>query len=155
FTISKRISTTQYPGFGQLEHASRQLGRWDSSHTRSPVRAYEAITAVFGDVTAPLRDEIEAGRANVDRELLLKGEAAGALAAAHTAEEDSETFDRQAKEFYDLYTADGSPGASEQLQARTNLMLVKQQSYIMRLLARTTRLQSVDAALTYGSRMDG
>jgi hypothetical protein len=144
----------QYPGFGQLEYASNQLGRWDQTHTRSPFTAYQAITAVFGDVTKPLRNDIAAGHANVDPELVLKGEAAGGMAAAHSAEQDTERFDREQQRLEQtLSAAQNSPGASQQATARATLLMVQQQSYLMRLLARTVRLDSVNASLEYGARM--
>jgi hypothetical protein len=144
----------QYPGFAQLEYASSSLGRWEQTHTRNPFTAYQAITAVVGDVTQPLRDDIAAGHANVDQELILKGEAAGGLAAAHSAEEDTRRFDREEQTIDRLLSSAGnSPGASQQATARATLLMVQQQSYMMRLLARTVRLDSVHAALDYGARM--
>src|SRR5262249_55422428 len=83
----------QYPGFGKLEYASKNLERWESTRTRSPFTAYEAISAVAGDVSAPLRRDIEAGHANIDQELILKAEAAGGFATAHTAEQSTKSFD--------------------------------------------------------------
>jgi hypothetical protein len=145
----------QYPGFAKLEYASRDLQRWEDTHTRSPFTAYQAITAIFGDVTQPLRRDVADGSANIDRELVLKGEAAGGLAAAHTAEADTEDYDREARRLAAALAADGSPGRAAQVAAHSNLMVVRQQSYVMRLLARVVRLQSVEAALAYGSRMEG
>jgi hypothetical protein len=145
----------QYPGFSKLQYASQRMRYWDETHTRSPFRAYEAITAVVGDVTAPLRDEVRAGRANVDRELILKGEAAGAIATAHTAEDDSEKFDRELRDLRRQFEATRKdPGVSQQAQAQATLLIAKQQGYIVRLLARTVRLDGVNAAMDYAGRMD-
>jgi hypothetical protein len=144
----------QYPGFGQLAYASQNLDRWAHTRTRSPFTAYQAITAVVADVTAPLREDLEAGHANIDRELILAGEAAGGFAAAHGAEQATRNLD---SEIADLATSAqmASPGQAAQIQARASVILASQQSHVMRLLSRTVRLESVRAALEYGARLDG
>jgi hypothetical protein len=143
----------QYPGFAKLEGASRKLASWDDkSFTSSPFTAYEAIGAVVGDVTDPLRSDVSAGRVNIDEELLLKGEAAGGIAAAYTAEQATEAFDKQVKDLAALARS-ATPAQAAQLSARSGLMLAAQQSHVMRLLARTVRLRSLDAALEYGRRI--
>lgn len=143
----------QYPGFAKLEGASRKLASWDDkSFTSSPFTAYEAIGAVVGDATEPLRRDVAAGRVNVDEELLLRGEAAGGLSAAYTAEQATEAFDKQVKDLSTLARS-ATPAQAEQLSARANLMVAAQQSHVMRLLARTVRLRSLDAALEYGRRI--
>jgi hypothetical protein len=142
----------QYPGFAKLEYASQNLERWERTRTRSPWTAYQAITAVVADVTQPLREDIAAGHVNVDQELILAGESAGGMAIAHTAEDETRGFDEEAKHLYDM-AQDASPAKAQQIQARTSLLLVKQQSHVMRLLSRAVRLSSVNAALDYGARI--
>jgi hypothetical protein len=142
----------QYPGFAKLEHASASLGQWEQTRVSSPATAYQAITAVVGDVSKPLRRDIAAGNNNVDEALILAGEASGGLAAAHTAEEVTEKFDNEITRLADL-SRNASPGQAAQISARANLLVAAQQSYVMRLLARAVRLHSVDASLEYGERI--
>jgi len=143
----------QYPGFSKLEGASRNLGRWESnSFTSSPFTAYEAIGAVVGDATQPLRQDIAAGRQNIDEELLLRGEAAGGIAAAYTAEQATEKFDTQVNELAGLARS-ATPAQAAQISARAGLMVAAQQSHVMRLLARAVRMRTVDSALEYGRRI--
>ena len=143
----------QYPGFAKLEGASRNLARWDQgSFTSSPFTAYQAIGAVVGDATQPLRQDVAAGRQNIDEELLLRGEAAGGLAAAYTAEQATEKFDTQINELTGLARS-ATPAQAAQISARTGLMVAAQQSHVMRLLARAVRLRTVDSALEYGRRI--
>lgn len=143
----------QYPGFAKLEGASRKLARWDDgSFTSSPFTAYEAIGAVVGDATEPLRRDVAAGKQNIDEELMLRGEAAGGLAAAYTAEQATEAFDGQVKDLAGLARS-ANPAQAAQISARAGLMVVAQQSHVMRLLARAVRLHTVDSALEYGRRI--
>lgn len=144
----------QYPAFGELAHGSSQLGRWDATRTRSPFTAYEAITAVVGDVGAALSDDVAAGRANVDEALIMKGEAAGGFAAAATAEEATRAFDAEVQALA-LLAQDASPGQAAQLAARTQLLVAAQNSYLIRLVSRTVRLDGVDLALAYSRRLRG
>lgn len=143
----------QYPGIGELEHASRNLRRWEGTRTRSPWTAYEAISAVAGDVTAPLREDIRAGRVNVDEELILHSEAAGGFSAAYTAEDATRRFDGDVKELHAAYERDASPGSASMISARATLLVAAQNSHIIRLLSRAVRLDGVDKALSYGARM--
>jgi hypothetical protein len=143
----------QYPGIGKLDGASRDLARWDDTHGTSPFTAYQAITAVMGDATAPLRNDIAAGRAKIDRELILSGEAAGGFALAEGAERASKDFDESAKDLY-AEAKNASPGEAAQVSARAELLLVKQQSLMLSLLARTVRFDATRASLEYGARMD-
>lgn len=141
----------QYPGFAQLANASKNLSHWDTdSFATSPFTSYQAVTALFGDVSAPLRADIAAGRTNVDQALLHGGEAAGGLAAAATAEQASATYDAQVKRLAAL-AQNASPGVAAQLSARANILMAAQNSYLMRLLARTVRLESIDQAAQYGA----
>jgi len=142
----------QYPGFADLAHASDRLGRWESTHTRSPFTAYQAITAVVADLSAPLREDAEAGRVNLDTEMILQGEAAGGFAAATSAEEATRAFDEEMADLV-LEAEDASPGKAAQITARAQLMLVAQQSHTLRLLARVVRLDGVDKALRAGARI--
>ena len=143
----------QYPGLGELEHASRNLRRWESTRTRNPWTAYEAISAVAGDVSAPLREDIRAGRVNVDEELILHSEAAGGFSAAYTAEDSTRRFDEDVKDLHAAYERDPSPGSASMIGARATLLVAAQNSHIIRLLARSVRLDGVDKALSYGARM--
>jgi hypothetical protein len=144
----------QYPGFGKLEYASKNLERWSDTRTRSPFTAYQAISAVAGDVTAPLRRDIEAGHANIDQELVLKAEAAGGFAAAHTAEEETKKLDEAMKKYKDwTERGDFNPGQAAMVQAKMSVDLMTQQSHIMRLLSREVRLESMHSALEYGARI--
>jgi hypothetical protein len=143
----------QYPGFAKLENASRRLAAWDDkAFTSSPFTAYEAIGAVVGDATERLRRDVATGSINIDEELLLRGEAAGGIASAYTAEQATEAFDKQVKDLSALARS-ATPAQATQLSARAGLMLAAQQSHVMRLLARTVRLQSLDSALEYGRRI--
>jgi hypothetical protein len=145
----------QYPGIGELAGASERLKRWDEdTHTRSPFTAYEAISAVAGDVAPLLRQRIATGQVNVDEELILAGEGAGALAIATTAEEATIAFDRETMALTRMVQT-ANPGASEQVSARAMVLLAAQNSHIIRLLSRTVRLEGVDRALEYGARMQG
>ena len=143
----------QYPGFAKLEGASRKLASWDDkSFTSSPLTAYDAIGAVVGDATDPLRKDVASGKQNIDEELMLRGEAAGGLAAAYTAEQATEAFDGQVKDLVGLARS-ASPAQAAQISARAGLMVAAQQSHLMRLLARTVRLHAIDAGLEYGRRI--
>ena len=143
----------QYPGLGELEYASRNLQRWENTRTRNPWTAYEAISAVAGDVSAPLREDIRAGRVNVDEELILHSEAAGGFTAAYTAEEATRNFDDDVKDLHTAYERDPSPGSASMINARATLLVAAQNSHIIRLLSRSVRLDGVDKALSYGARM--
>ncbi len=142
----------QYPGIKELKYASKNLRNWENTHTRSPFTAYEAITAVVADVSEPLREDIDEGKTDIDDELILGSEAAGSFAAATTAEEATRGFDDEMKDLARLAST-ASPGQSEQISARASLLVAAQQSYVIRLLSRTVRLQGVDAVLSYGERL--
>jgi hypothetical protein len=143
----------QYPGLGELRYASRDLDRWDQTRSRSPFTAYEAISAVAADLSAPLRDDVEAGRVDIDRTLVLRREAAGGFAAAHTAEDATRTFDELSRELHEL-AEDASPGQAAQISARAQLAIMAQQSHMIRLLSRMVRLDGVDKAIAVGERID-
>jgi hypothetical protein len=143
----------QYPGFAKLENASQNLAQWEKTRAASPFTAYEAITAVAGDLSKSLRADVAAGRVNVDRELVLAGEASGGFAAAHTAEQVTERFDRDIATLERL-ARHASPGEAAQIAARADLMIAAQNSYLMRLVARTVRLDSVAATMEYAKRIE-
>lgn len=145
----------QYPGFAELEYASKRLEAWEVTRTTSPFTAYQAISAVAGDVGALLEEDIANERANVDEELILRGEAAGGFAAAHTAEQATRDYDEELQRLYNQYRRDASPGTSQQVSARASLMIASQNSYIIRLLSRAVRLDGVDMALESGARLAG
>jgi hypothetical protein len=142
----------QYPGFGRLENATRNLAHWDDTRTSSPWTAYQAITAVAGDVAKPLRADIAAGHENIDHELILAGEAAGGFALANAAEKATVDLDRDIEQLGRL-SRSASPGQAQQISARAMVAMAAQQSHVMRLLSRAVRLQSVDAALQYAGRI--
>ncbi len=149
----KKDFYNQYPGFGELEYASKNLERWANTRTSSPFTAYEAISAVVGDVAGPLRDDVADKRVNMDEDLVLKGEAAGGFALANEAEEATKDFDDDAEDLAEKYALDPSPGSAQMVTAETNLILAAQSSHIIRLLSRAVRLDSVDKALAYGARL--
>ena len=99
-----------------------------------------------------MRKDVAAGKQSLDEEILLRGEAAGGLAAAYTAEQATEAFDKQVKSMASLASS-ASPGQAAQISARAELMVVAQQSYVMRLLARAVRLHTVDSTLEYSRRI--
>lgn len=143
----------QYPGIGRLEYASENFAHWSDTSTRSPFTAYEAISAVAADVSQPLRDDIKAKRANIDRELILASEAANGFAAAQTADEVNDSLSKRITALSDE-ARNPSPGRAQQLTAQASFMLLAQQSQVMRLLSRTVRMDSTMAALDFGRRIE-
>jgi hypothetical protein len=59
----RRDFESQYPGFEILEK-SGNLGAWKGSRTSSPPQAYQVISAVFGDLTEPIRKREQEGKLN-------------------------------------------------------------------------------------------
>jgi hypothetical protein len=144
----------QYPGFAKLEYASNNFQKWGQTRTSSPFTAYQAITATVADVSAPLRKDVAAGKANIDRELILKSEAAGGFAAAHSAEQATQKFDEETRDLHAVIAGSFSESQAAKVQARAQVMLVAQQSHLIRLLSRAVRLDSLDTAMAYGDRME-
>jgi hypothetical protein len=142
----------QYPGLAKLELASKNFSHWDDTHVSSPFTAYQAITAVVGDASRPLREDIAAGRVNIDQELILASEASGGFAAAHTTEDASERFDRDLEKLARL-SRTASPAQAQQIAAQATLTIAAQNSYLLRLLSHSVRLDSVDATLQYAGRL--
>lgn len=142
-----------YPALAKLEHGSQRLQRWDQTHARSPFTAYEAISAVVGDLSEPLRKDVKAGRQNVDKELILKSEAAGGFALASISEESTESYDREVAKLRERYERSANPGTAAMVAAHANLVVAEQNSHIIRLLARTVRFDSVDKAVRAGERI--
>lgn len=157
----KKDFYTTYPGIAELEGASGQLRSWEELHrTQSPFTAYEAITAVAGDLSAAYRARIENGDVNIDHELVLAGEAGQSFATANTARDATRTFDDQVVALTrdlcpngNLDDCHASPGVSEVVSARAMVILAAQNSHIIRLLSRTVQLDGVDRALEYRERM--
>lgn len=143
----------EYPGFREVEYASRNFAAWQGTWSSSPFTAYEAISALAADVTSPLRSDIEKGRVNIDRELVLSTEAAGGFALAHNSEQASRMFDRQMQELAALART-ASPGQAQIGALRAQVILMAQQSQMMRLLSRAVRLQSTAVSFDYGDRID-
>jgi hypothetical protein len=142
-----------YPGLAKLANGSARLGDWDRTHSSNPFTAYEAISALAGDLTAPLRDDVKAGRRSIDRELILETEAAGGFALADVSEASTRTYDREVTRLRERYEHQADPGTAAMVAAHTNLLIAEQNSHIIRLLARTVRLDGVDKAIRAGERL--
>jgi hypothetical protein len=144
-----------YPGLAKIENGSARLTDWDNTHTTSPFTAYEAIGALAGDLTAPLRDDVRAGRRSIDKELILETEAAGGFALADLSETSTQAYDREVTKLRDRYERQADPGTAAMVAAHANLLIAEQNSHIIRLLARTVRLDGVDKALRAADRLSG
>jgi hypothetical protein len=142
----------QYPGFAKLEYATENFGRWKDTYSRSPVTAYEGISAVAADLSAPLRRDLAARRANIDRELVLASEASTGFAVAQTAEEAGTTFSEQIDKL-GREAKDASPGHAQQIAAQATILMLEQQSHMMKLLSRVVRTGSVTEAVEYGTKI--
>ena len=142
----------QYPGFAKLEYATENFGTWASTKSSSPFTAYEAISAVAADISQPLRDDLAAHRASIDKELILASESAEGFAAAQTVEDASAKLDDQIKNLA-REAENASPGRAQQLAAQAEMISLAQQSHTMRLLARMVRMNSTNAALDFGTRI--
>ena len=142
-----------YPGLEKLENGSGRLGDWNRTHTASPFTAYEAIGTLAGELTKPLREDIKAGRRSIDRELILESEAAGGFALADISETSTQAYDREIGRLRDRYERQADPGTAAMVAAHANLLIAEQNSHIIRLLARTVRLDGVDKAPRAGDRL--
>ncbi len=142
-----------YPGLAKVEDGSQRLGDWDRTHTSSPFTAYQAVSALAGDLTQPLRDDVKAGRRSIDKEIILQTEAAGGFALANLAEASTETYDREIERLRAEYERNADPGTAAMVAAHTNLLIAEQNSHIIRLLARAVRLDGVDKAVRAGERL--
>jgi len=142
-----------YPGLAKIENGSARLRDWDSTHTSTPFTAYEAISGLAGDLTAPLRDDVHAGRRSLDKELILETEAAGGFALADLSESSTQAYDREVARLRDRYERQADPGTAAMVAAHADLLIAEQNSHIIRLLARTVRLDGVDKALRAGDRL--
>jgi hypothetical protein len=136
-----------YPELGRVEGGSRRLLNWDKTHTTSPFTAYEAISAVAVDLSPSLRKDVKEGRVNIDREILRRTEAAGGFALASASEETTQGYDRAIERLESLYRT-RTPGSAAMVTAETNLLIARQNSAIIRLLARAVRLDGVSKVLT-------
>jgi hypothetical protein len=135
-----------YPDLGRIEGGSKRLAHWEDTHTSSPFTAYEAISAVAVDLTGTVKKDIKDGRVNIDREILRRTEAAGGFALASASEDASKDYDRAIERLEAAY-ATRSPGSAAMVTAEANLLLARQNSAIIRLLARSVRLDGVEKAL--------
>lgn len=142
-----------YPALSKIEGTSSKFGAWDQSHTSSPFTAYEAISAIAGDLTAPMRQDLASGKRSIDKERILQTEAAGGFALADVAETSSKHYDTEVKRLRDQYEHQASPGSAAMVAAHTNLLIAEQNSQIIRLLARTVRLDGVDKAINASERL--
>jgi hypothetical protein len=136
-----------YPVLAKIEYGSARLQNWDQTHTSSPFTAYEAISAIAGDLTQPLRDDVKAGRRSIDKELILQTEAAGGFALANVAELSTKNYDQEIAKLRSEYERNPSPGTAAMITAHTNLILAQQNSQLIRLAARTVRLDGVDKSM--------
>jgi hypothetical protein len=144
-----------YPELAKVENAGTKLRGWDRTHTSSPFTAYEAISALAGDLTQPLRKDIQSGKRSIDKELILQTEAAGGFALADAAETSTQTYDREIDRLRKEYERKADPGTAAMIVAHTNLLLAEQNSHIIRLLARTVRLDGVDKSMRAADRLGG
>jgi hypothetical protein len=142
-----------YPGLSKIDGASGRLQGWSGTHTSSPVTAYEAVSAMAGGLTAPLRADVKAGRRSIDRELILETEAAGGFALADVSESSTQAYDREIAKLRDRYERQADPGTAAMVAAHTNLLIAEENSHIIRLLARSVRLDGVDKAIRAGERL--
>ena len=142
-----------YPGLARIENGSERLRDWDRTRTSSPFTAYEAISALAGDLTAPLREDVKAGRRSIDRELILQAEAAGGFALADVAESSTRSYDGEIRRLRERYERRASPGTAALVSAHASLIIAEQNSHILRLLARTVRLDAVDKAVSAAERL--
>ena len=141
-----------YPGFEILLEGpgSDALRNYERSRVRSPFAAYEMIGAVFGDLTAPLKEEIKKeGQPGMDRTLIRRYEAAGALALSAEAEAFTESSDKDAKELARL-AADADADQSAHLSARALALIAVQNSHVIRLLSRRVRVDGIRDAILWG-----
>ncbi len=145
--------TRRVPGLGRLEYATANFDAWTNTHSTSPETAYRAISSLTGTVTAPLRTELQANHANIDRALALGGEAATGLATAEAADAASEKLDAQIAALAQE-AKNPSPGRAGQLTAQASFLLLAQQSQMLRLLSRSVRTGSTEAALAFGTRIE-
>jgi hypothetical protein len=139
----------QYPGFAKLEYATENFEKWRGSYSVSPFTAYQAIGAVAADVSAPLRRDVEARRTTIDRELLLASEASTGFAVAQTAEEASKIFSEKIDKL-GAEAKDASPAHAQQIAAQASILLLEQQSHVMKLLSRVVRTGSVSETVDFG-----
>jgi hypothetical protein len=141
-----------YPGFELLE-GSRAAG-WKASRTTSPVRAYELIGSVFGELTGTLKERERQGKLDSVELRVRRYEAAGALAIAHSAEEKTRSFDDDAKRLWDQAARARYAEEADLVSAKALALIAVQQSHIIRLLSRSVRLEGVETSARYKERLD-
>ncbi len=145
----KNDFSREYPGFVRLEDATANFDRWQDTRSTSPVTAYRAISAVAADISQPLRDDLNANRTNIDRELVLASQAATGFATAQTADEVNDSISKRIAGLSDEAQS-ASPGRAQQLTAQATFILLAQQSQMMRLLSQMVRADSAGTAVEYG-----
>jgi hypothetical protein len=152
--LRKDIYST-YPGFEILVEGanSSRVKRWRDSRARSPFTTYEMISAVFGDLTDPLKERAKEGEIAMDRASVWRYESAGALALANEAEAWTESADEDALELYRL-SADADAAQAQHLSARALALIAVQNSHVIRLLSRNVRFDGIRGAMEWAQRVD-
>jgi hypothetical protein len=141
-----------YPGFELLDPHT-PISRWKGSRTASPPKAYEVLTAVFGDLTYPLKEKERRGHVDTAALRLRQFEGAGALALAHDSEEATKKFDDDVRHLYEQAALARTGEEADVLSAKAMLVVAAQNSHIIRLLSRGIRMDGVDAAIDYGQEI--
>jgi hypothetical protein len=144
-----------YPGFEVLVEGagSSRVKRWKDSRAKSPFTTYEMISAVFGDLTEPLKERARQGDLTMDRAAIWRYEAAGALALANEAEAWTAAADEDARELYRL-AADADAAQAQHLSARALALIAVQNSHVIRLLSRNVRFDGITGAMAWAGRVD-
>jgi len=139
-----------YPGFDLLDGNTKS---WKGSRTKSPAKAYKVVSAVFGDLTGPLKKKERQG--NIDTRVLRlrRFESAGALAIAEEAAQATKSYDDDVRHLYRQAETARTGEEADVLSAKASILIAAQNSHIIRLLSRGVRLDGVDAAIDYGRRV--
>jgi hypothetical protein len=135
-----------YPGFELLNGS---LDGWRRSRSPNPPDTYQMLSAVFGDLTEPLRKKEKQGKLDTRTLRLRQFEGAGALALASEAESATRKFDSDIAHLYDQAAQSRTGEESQVISAKAVLLVAAQNSHIIRLLSRGVRLEGVDSAIDY------
>ena len=142
-----------YPGFRYLEGNHNLAEKWQYSRSRSPATTYEMIGAVFGDLSAPLREQERRGEIDTTDMRVQRHESAGALSQSSDALEATKAFDRDIEILLRQAEEARSGDEAAVLTAKAQVLAAAQNSHIIRLLSRSLRLDAVDEAIEYGARI--
>lgn len=148
----KRDVYNHYPGFEVLE-ADNQIEAWKRLRGRSPFKTYEAISAVFGDLSEPLRKASREGRIDTKALEIQRFEAAGAFSLSEDANESTKEFDKDTAELLRLATSARSGQEAQIVSAKAAALQAAQNSHIIRLLSRRLRFDGIRSAMDYGERV--